>query len=88
MDQWSELGRLLFSISCIPDVTAFLENRGTNFAVGGSTSLDLAGQIGAYLGNNGGQANPTDLYVVWIGANDFQAGLQNSGIWRYTIRWA
>ena len=59
----------------IPDVTAFLQNRGTNFAVGGSTSLDLAGQIGAYLGDNGGQANPTDLYVVWIGANDFQAGL-------------
>jgi phospholipase/lecithinase/hemolysin len=32
-------------IAGIPDVTAFLQNRGTNFAVGGSTSLDLAGQV-------------------------------------------
>jgi phospholipase/lecithinase/hemolysin len=59
----------------IPDVRAFLQNRGTNFAVGGSTSLDLAGQIGTYLGSNGGRANPSNLYVVWIGANDFEAGL-------------
>jgi phospholipase/lecithinase/hemolysin len=29
----------------IPDVSAFLRNRGTNFAVGGSTSLYLAGEI-------------------------------------------
>lgn len=69
VDYFSELAR-------IPDVTAFLQNRGTNFAVGGSTSLDLAGQISAYLGENGGRANPSDLYVVWIGANDFQAGLK------------
>ena len=68
VDRFSQFAR-------ITDVTAFLQNRGTNFAVGGSTSLDLAGQIGAYLGDNGGQANPTDLYVVWIGANDFQGGL-------------
>ena len=57
------------------DVTAFLQNRGTNFAVGGSTSVDLAGQIGTYLADNSGRANPSDLYVIWIGANDFQAGL-------------
>jgi phospholipase/lecithinase/hemolysin len=59
----------------IPDVTAFLQNRGTNFAVGGSTSLDLAGQIATYLAQNGERADPSDLYVVWIGANDFQGGL-------------
>ena len=28
-----------------------------------------------YLANNGGRANPTNLYVIWIGADDFQAGL-------------
>jgi phospholipase/lecithinase/hemolysin len=58
----------------ISDVTAFLQNRGTNFAVGGSTSVDLAGEIGTYLAENGGRANPGNLYVVWIGANDFQSG--------------
>jgi phospholipase/lecithinase/hemolysin len=68
VDYFSEIAK-------IPDVTAFLKNRGTNFAVGGSTSLDLAGQIGTYLGENGGRANPSDLYVIWIGANDFQQGL-------------
>jgi phospholipase/lecithinase/hemolysin len=62
----------------IPDVTAFLQNRGTNFAVGGSTSLDLAGQVGTYLASNGGTANPADLYIVWIGANDFEGGLTPS----------
>jgi phospholipase/lecithinase/hemolysin len=59
----------------IPDVSAFLRNRGTNFAVGGSTSLYLAGEIATYLANNGGRADPTNLYVIWIGADDFQAGL-------------
>src|ERR1700761_6724036 len=32
-------------VAGIPDVSAFLRNRGTNFEVGGSTSLDLAGEI-------------------------------------------
>ena len=59
----------------IPDVSAFLRNRGTNFAVGGSTSLYLAGEIATYLANNGGRADPTNLYVIWISADDFQAGL-------------
>jgi thermolabile hemolysin len=59
----------------IPDVSAFLRNRGTNFAVGGSTSVYLAGEIATYLATNGGRANPANLYVVWIGANDFEAGL-------------
>jgi len=59
----------------IPDVTAFLQNRGTNFAVGGSISPDLSGQIGSYLGSSGGRASPDNLYVLWVGANDFLAGL-------------
>jgi phospholipase/lecithinase/hemolysin len=59
----------------IPDVSAFLRNRGTNFAVGGSTSLYLAGEIATFLADQGGRADPANLYVVWIGANDFQAGL-------------
>jgi phospholipase/lecithinase/hemolysin len=59
----------------IPDVSAFLRNGGTNFAIGGSTSLYLATQVSAYLGDNRGRANPADLFIIWIGANDFQAGL-------------
>jgi thermolabile hemolysin len=62
----------------LPPATAFLQNRGTNFAVGGSTSPFLSVQIVTYLAANGGHANRDDLYVVWIGANDFQAGLQPS----------
>jgi thermolabile hemolysin len=59
----------------IPDVSAFLRDRGTNFAVGGSMSLYLAGEIATYLATNGNRANPANLYVVWIGANDFEAGM-------------
>lgn len=55
--------------------TAFLENRGTDFAVAGSNSALLAGQIGTYLGTTGGRAFANDLYVIWIGANDFLQGL-------------
>lgn len=54
--------------------TAFLENRGTNFAVAGSNSALLAGQIGTYLASSGGRASANDLYVIWIGANDFLQG--------------
>jgi phospholipase/lecithinase/hemolysin len=68
VDYFSQLAR-------IPDVSAFLRNGGTNFAIGGSTSLYLATQIGAYLGESRGRANPANLYIIWIGANDFQAGL-------------
>jgi thermolabile hemolysin len=56
-------------------VTAFLQNRGTNFAVAGSDSLALAGQIGSYLGYVGGRASPSDLFAIWIGANDFSQGI-------------
>lgn len=64
-------------------VTAYWKDGGTNFAVGGSTSKDLlqsdpAGfqpQIPTYLIAAGGQASADDLYVIWIGANDFKAGI-------------
>jgi thermolabile hemolysin len=62
----------------LPPATAFLEDGGTNFAVGGSTSPFLSAQITTYLAANGGHANRDDLYVVWIGANDFQSGIQPS----------
>jgi phospholipase/lecithinase/hemolysin len=57
-------------------ITSFLPNHGTNFAVGGSSSALLAGQIGAYLGSTGGRASASNLFVVWIGANDFAQGIK------------
>jgi outer membrane lipase/esterase len=60
----------------------------TNFAVGGATSGDFnvnnpqnsqvnfqgfLAQISAYLGAVDGHASADDLYVIWIGANDFAA---------------
>jgi phospholipase/lecithinase/hemolysin len=51
--------------------TAFLRDGGTNFAVGGSPSTNLAAQIGAFLISTGGHAAANDLYAIWIGANDF-----------------
>jgi phospholipase/lecithinase/hemolysin len=60
----------------LPPATAFLEDGSTNFAVGGATSVDLPGEAAVYLGTVGGKADPNDLYVVWIGANDFLAGIQ------------
>ena len=62
----------------LPPATAFLQNGGTNFAVGGSTSLLLGVQITVYLAANGGHANQDDLYAVWIGANDFSSGVDAS----------
>jgi thermolabile hemolysin len=56
--------------------TAFLENRGTNFAVGGLNSSMLADEIAAYLASTGGRAFANDLYVIWIGANDFKQNLK------------
>lgn len=43
---------------------------GTNYAVGGSTSSSLAGQVGAYLAAGGGAADPAALHVIWLGGND------------------
>ena len=66
------------TIAGLPPATAYLENGGTNFAVGGSTSALLAAQIAVYLVTVKGSADPTDLFVIWIGSNDFLAGLQPS----------
>jgi thermolabile hemolysin len=57
-------------------ITAFIPNHGTNFAVAGSSSALLAGQIGSYLGSTGGRASASNLFVVWIGANDFAQGIE------------
>ena len=65
-------------IAGLPPATAYLENGGTNFAVGGSTSELLGAQIAVYLATVKGSADPADLFVVWIGANDFLAGIQPS----------
>jgi thermolabile hemolysin len=65
-------------IAGLPPATAFLKNGGTNFAVGGSTSELLGAQIAAFLAAVGGSADPSDLYVIWIGSNDFLAGIQPS----------
>lgn len=70
-----------------PTVAAFFPNpdnrKGTNFAVGGAISSDLLeseptgspAQIPTYLASTGGQAFVDDLYVIWIGANDFAASI-------------
>ncbi len=71
VDYFTRLARL-------PAATAYLQDRGTNFAVGGSTSPFLSVQIVIYLAANGGHANKDDLYAIWIGANDFQAGIRAS----------
>jgi phospholipase/lecithinase/hemolysin len=66
------------TIAGLPPATAYLEKGGTNFAVGGSTSALLAAQIAVYLVTVKGSADPADLFVIWIGSNDFLAGLQPS----------
>jgi thermolabile hemolysin len=62
----------------LPPATAFLQDHGTNFAVGGSSSPFLAAQIAIYLAANGGHANRDDIYAIWIGADDFKAGVSAS----------
>jgi phospholipase/lecithinase/hemolysin len=62
----------------LPPATAYLQNHGTNFAVGGSSSPLLGVQITIYLAANGGHANKDGLYAIWIGANDFTAGVTAS----------
>ena len=74
----------------IPAATAYFQDthsdNATNFAVGGATSGEgdvfidtLPGfqtQILTYLNAVDGQASAEDLYVIWIGANDFSAGIE------------
>ena len=67
-------------------VTAFYPDpvNGTNLAVAGSTSAQLLesqpgglpAQIPDYLRSKPGmRVSSEDLYVIWIGANDFVAGI-------------
>lgn len=59
---------------------------GTNYAVGGARTtshvggpvlrgLSLEGQLEFFTTNSGGVADPTDIYLVWIGANDVRQGV-------------
>jgi len=69
----------------IPAVTAYLQDpqndNATNFAVGGSTSGNVnvlpgfPAQISTYLVSLGEKSSADDLCVIWIGANDFSAGI-------------
>jgi phospholipase/lecithinase/hemolysin len=73
----------------VPAVTAYLQDsqndNATNFAIGGATSGEgnaisaalpgFQAQIVTYLHAVRDQASPNDLYVIWIGANDFSAGI-------------
>jgi phospholipase/lecithinase/hemolysin len=68
------------SVAHFGTVTAFFaaqhpNGHATDFAIGGATSGQLNLQIGAYVTSLGGQRAPGDLCVIWIGANDFAAGL-------------
>jgi thermolabile hemolysin len=56
-------------------ITAFSKDGGTNFATGNATSADLSTQIETFLAHF--EASRNDLYVVWIGANDFAAGISS-----------
>jgi thermolabile hemolysin len=67
----------------VSKATAFLQDQSngnaTNFAVGGATSGDaLQAQIPAYLNAVGEHASGDDWYVIWIGADDFQARIDPS----------
>jgi phospholipase/lecithinase/hemolysin len=65
------------SVAHFSPVTAYFNDGGTNFAVGGSTSEDLTEQINTYLSSPNGHTPANDLSVIWIGANDFAAGSLN-----------
>src|SRR3981081_352020 len=56
--------------------TAFLKDGGTDFAVANDTSENLSTQIATFLSNS--TASPDAQYVIWIGSNDFAAGINPS----------
>ena len=84
MDYFSSIGNYS------PPISAYRKDGGTNFAVGGSTSEDvnvlsttlglhlpgLPTQISAYVASLSGKSAADDLFVIWIGANDFRAGIE------------
>jgi len=43
---------------------------GSNYANGGARTLDLTGQIDAYLSAEDGTADADALHVIWLGGND------------------
>jgi phospholipase/lecithinase/hemolysin len=43
---------------------------GSDYAVGGATTSDLAGQIAGFQSDVSGVADPNALYIVWAGGND------------------
>lgn len=49
---------------------------GTNYALSGSFSFDLANQVSAYQATT--VADPNALYVVWAGGNDILFGLDGA----------
>lgn len=49
-----------------------------NFAIAGSKSSDLAGQVSTYQSTST-MADPNALYVVWAGGNDILAFLNGAG---------
>jgi phospholipase/lecithinase/hemolysin len=60
----------------------------TNYAVGRArarpnapefSAYDLTSQVGLFLTDFHGQANPRSVYVIWIGANDLDDALQALG---------
>lgn len=72
------------SIAGLPPIMPFFKNpvSGTNVAVGGSTSspvvhsastssTPLTVQISAFVAEHGGRIPGNDLYLIWIGADDF-----------------
>ncbi|RRJ95642.1 hypothetical protein Ga0100231_016500 [Opitutaceae bacterium TAV4] len=50
---------------------------GANYAVGGTTTGDLAVQVERYLAAHDGKASPTALHTLWSGSNDFTHRLRN-----------
>jgi outer membrane lipase/esterase len=68
------------SVAHFGPITAFFaahqpNHHPTDFAIGGATSAELNVQINDYLASLGQQRAPGDLCVIWIGADDFAAGL-------------
>jgi phospholipase/lecithinase/hemolysin len=82
------------SLAGLPPITPFFVNpgSGTNVAVGGSTSspvvrsastssTPLTVQISAFVAEHGGRIPGNDLYLIWIGADDFiLAGSRNPNL--------
>jgi phospholipase/lecithinase/hemolysin len=73
------------SVAHFGPITAFFaahqpNDHPTDFAIGGATSGELNVQINAYLASLGEQRARGDLCVIWIGANDFSAGLATGSL--------